>query len=145
MFAAWDSRGWCSGSKPGLRRLPWVVPSFLSPHWRALHNPDKQINNTTNKRRMWFKMPQLQNKNKKKIKDNNKGLSVACPPKYIKKRAPRQVRLRVSSFLPSPYPSLLPSVSAPQLRNVGHDTELFQYRQISAQQGHTHAFTTHTQ
>ncbi len=66
MFAAWDSRGWCGGSKPGLGRLPWVVPSFLSPHWRALHNPDKQINNTTNKRRMWFKMPQLQKKKKDK-------------------------------------------------------------------------------
>lgn len=94
---------------------------------------------------MWFKMPQLQKEKKQKIKDNNKGRSVACPPKYIKKRAPRQVRLiSVSSFLPLPYPSLPPSVSAPQLRNVGHDTELFQYRQITAQQGHTHTFTTHT-
>lgn len=92
---------------------------------------------------MWFKMPQLR-KEKKKTKDKGRQQGTFCRVSTQIHRKASSRLIGVSSFLPLPYPSLPPSVSAPQLRNVGHDTELFQYRQITAQQGHTHAFTTHT-
>lgn len=54
------------------------------------------------------------------IIENNAKFIVVVPQQHQSEMG------EMSSFFPTPYLIFTPRVSGPQLRNVGHDTELFQ-------------------